>query len=90
MKSLILKKGINIMEIIQLKEELHQIIDRIEDNKILEATYTLLEKQDIIFHTTARKPLTQREFEAKIDEGEHDIQEGKVHTHDQVKEHFGK
>ena len=76
------------METIQLKEELHQIIDRIEDNKILEATYILLEKQDIILHTTSRKPLTPQEFEAKVDEGEHDIEQGKVYSHDQIKKHF--
>jgi len=76
------------MGTVQLKEELHQIIDRIEDSKILEATYTLLERQDIILHTTNGEPLTQREFESMIDEGEHDIEQGKIHSHEQVKEHF--
>ena len=76
------------MGTVQLKEELHQIIDRIEDDKILEATYILLERQDIILHTTNGKPLTQREFGTMIDEGEHDIEQGKVHNHDQIKKHF--
>lgn len=78
------------METVQLKEELHQIIDRIEDSKILEATYTLLERQDIILHATNGKPLTQRAFESMIDEGEHDIEQGKTHSHEQIKEHFRK
>jgi len=72
----------------ELKEGLHQIIDRIENDKILEAAYTLLEQQDIILHTTDGNALTQSGFEAKIDEGEQDIKQGKVHDHDQVKEHF--
>ena len=74
----------------ELKEELHQIIDRIEDDKILEAAYILLEKQDSGIYSTMGERLFQSEFESKIDEGEQDIKLGKVHSHDQVKAYFQK
>lgn len=89
-KSLSLKKELNKMSNSELKEELHQIIDRIEDDKILEAAYILLEKQDADIYSTMGERLTQREFELKIDEGEQDIKLGKIQSHDQVKEYFQK
>jgi len=73
----------------KIKSELHQIIDQIGDDKLLEAVYALLSS-----HTVASdldgKPLTQEEFEAMIDEGEDDILNGRVYTLEEVKAHFRK
>ena len=70
-----------------IKIELHQMIDQIEDNKVLEAIYTLLFNQPVAF-TTEGKPLNQKAYEAMIEEGEEDIRMGRVHSHDDVKAHF--
>ncbi len=70
-----------------IKIELHQMIDRIEDNKVLEAVYTLLANQPVAF-TTEGKPLSQMAYEAMIEEGEEDIRTGKVYSHEEVKAHF--
>jgi len=88
MKLLTLQKRFIKVKSTELREGLHQIIDRIEDDKILEAAYTLLEQQDVVLYTTCGNALTQRGFEVKISEGEQDIKQGKVHSHYQVKEHF--
>lgn len=70
-----------------IKAELHQMIDRIDDNKVLEAIYTLLYNQPVAF-STGGKPLNQATFEAMIDEGEDDISNGKIYNHEEVKAHF--
>lgn len=70
-----------------IKIELHQMIDKIEDVKVLEAVYTLLLNQTVAF-TTENKPHDQEAFEAMIEEGEKDIRTGKVYSYQDVKEHF--
>ncbi len=70
-----------------IKAELHQMIDQIGDDKLLEAVYALLLNHSVAFDTNGN-PLTQEEFEAMIDEGEDDISKGKVYTHEEVKAHF--
>ena len=70
-----------------IKVELHQMIDRIGDDKILSAVYTLLSNQPIAY-TTGGEPLTQAAYEVMIDEGEENIKQGKVYSHAEVKAHF--
>lgn len=70
-----------------IKVELHQMIDRIEDNKVLEAVFTLLANQPVAY-TTDQKPLNQRDFEAMIDEGENDFRNGKTYNQEEIKAHF--
>ena len=72
-----------------IKVELHQMIDQIADNKVLEAVYTLLSNQPVAF-TTGGKSLIRAAYEAMIDEGEEDIKNGKVFSHKEVKAHFNK
>ncbi len=67
--------------------ELHQMIDRIEDVKVLEAVYTLLSNQTVSYAVKGQ-PLTQMAYEAMIEEGEEDIRMEKVHSHEEVKAHF--
>ncbi len=74
-----------------IKAELHQIIDNINDSRILEATYTLLSRQlDVVAFSVEGKPLGGKEFEMMIDEGEADIKAGRVHSHEEVKAYFEK
>ena len=70
-----------------IKVELHQMIDQIGDDKVLEAVYTLLSNQPVAY-TTSGKSLNQEAYEAMIDEGEEDIKKGKVSSHQDVKAHF--
>ena len=47
----------------ELKLELHQIIDQVKDNRILEAVYTILSSQVSIFAYTAdNKPVTKKHW----------------------------
>ncbi len=75
------------LEMADIKLELHQMINQIGDNKILEAVYTLLANQPVAY-TTGGKPLNQTAYEAMIEEGEEDIRKGKVYSHEEVKAHF--
>lgn len=70
-----------------IKVELHQMIDQIGDDKVLEAVYTLLSNQPVAY-TTSGKSLNQSAYEAMIDEGEEDIGKVKVFSHEEVKAHF--
>ena len=70
-----------------IKIELHQLIDQIGDDKVLEAVYTLLSNQPVAY-TTEGKPLNQMAYEAMIEEGEEDIRQGKVYSHEEVKALF--
>lgn len=70
-----------------IKVELHQKIDQIGDDKVLEAVYTLLSNQPVAYMTSG-KPLNQAAYEAMIDEGEEDIKKGEVYSHEEVQAQF--
>ena len=73
----------------QKREELHHLIDQIEDEKVLEALYTLISNQIVAFSTQGHS-LDLKTYEAMIREGEEDIITGKVHTLEEAKAHFKK
>jgi len=66
-----------------IKSNLHQMIDELDDKKILEAIYTLLKSKI----TTKSKTYTvsKEELDA-IDAGIKDIEADKVYTYKQVRE----
>ncbi len=70
-----------------IKVELHQMIDQIGDNKVLEAVYTLLSNQSVAFSTSGQA-LNQTAYKSMIEEGERDISSGKVFSHKEVISHF--
>lgn len=70
-----------------IKLELHEMIERIDDDKVLEAVHTFLSSQPSIFSVEG-EALSQVVFEAMIDKGEEDISSGKVHDHEEVKAFF--
>ncbi len=70
-----------------IKVELHQMIDRIGDDKVLKAVHTLLSNQ-LVTYSTHGDPINQITFEKMINEGEDDIKKGRVFTHEEVKAHF--
>jgi hypothetical protein len=63
----------------ELKLELHQIIDQVKDNRILEAVYTILSSQVNIFAYTAdNKPVTKEELDMMLRSSEEDINAGRL------------
>jgi hypothetical protein len=78
---------INSDKMQDIKTELHQMIEQIEDDKVLEAIYTLLSIQPVAY-TTSGNPVDATAYDQMIEEGEKDIQEGKVYSHAEVKSHF--
>ena len=79
------------MSTADIKTVLHQIIDSIEDSKVLEAAYTLLSRQSkIAAFSVDGEQLSRKDFEIMIDEGEEDIDAGYVHSHEEVKAYFEK
>ena len=70
-----------------IKSELHELIDSVEDNKVLEAVHTLLSNQVVAFSIEG-KPLKRGDYEASVDEGERDILASNTHSHEEVKTFF--
>jgi predicted transcriptional regulator len=70
----------------ELKSKLHQIIDKIEDDKILQAVHTLLEGRNDFIFSADRKPLSKKEVDLMLSEGEQDIKEGRVTDHKELME----
>lgn len=70
----------------ELKSELHQIIDQVKDNRILEAVYTILSSQVSIFaHTSDNKPVTKEQLDVMLDASEEDINAGRLTDQSDVK-----
>ena len=77
------------MNTIQLREELQQYIAQADDN-ILRKMLNLVENhfqssQAIIGYSAQGKPLTQAQFEERIDEAEKDILEGNGKSPNEVR-----
>jgi len=71
------------MSTIELKTDLHNLIDEINDNAVLKALYMLLKKQtqnDSVGYTTAMKPLTKKAFIKRIEKAETQIKKGQYVT----------
>ncbi len=52
------------MEIQNLRTDLHQIIDTVEDTQLLHAVYVFLKKQtsDVVAYTIQGEPLTKEQY----------------------------
>ena len=70
-----------------IKLEIHELIDKIENDKVLQSVYAILSDQALL-HSTDGELLSHGKFEEMIDEGESDIASGKIHSHESVKAHF--
>lgn len=71
----------------ELKLALHQIIDQVKDNRILQAVHTILSSQVSIFaHTTDGKPVTKEELDMMLESSEEDIKAGRLFNQKDVKE----
>ncbi|HEY8938516.1 MAG TPA: hypothetical protein VIM65_25020 [Cyclobacteriaceae bacterium] len=70
----------------ELKSELHQIIDQVKDNRILEAVYTILSSQVSIFaYTSDNKPVTKEQLDTMLNASEEDINAGRLKDQSDIK-----
>jgi predicted transcriptional regulator len=71
----------------ELQLELHQIIDQVKDNRILQAVHTILSSQVSIFaHSTDGKTLSKDDFDKMLEAGEADIKAGRLVSQKDLKE----
>jgi hypothetical protein len=75
------------MDNLELKLELHRIIDQVKDNRILQAIHTMLSSQVNVFaHTTGGKAITKEEFDMMLESSEVDIKAGRLTNQKDLKE----
>ena len=76
------------MSTLELKTDLHQLIDQVDDTSILKAIYTLLKKQssnNTIGYTSGFKALTKKEFIKRIEKAESQIKKGQFVSIEELK-----
>jgi hypothetical protein len=82
----LLKQRMN-MNTSELQMELHQIIDQVQDNRILQAVHTILSSQVSIFaQTTDGRPLSKDGFDEMLEAGEEDIKARRFISQKNLKE----
>jgi molybdopterin-guanine dinucleotide biosynthesis protein A len=76
------------MSTVELKTDLHNLIDEINDTSILKALHTLLKqkKSEVIGFSAGRKPLTKKELIKRLEKAENQIKKGQSVTIDELEE----
>lgn len=69
----------------KIKDDLHQIIDQIEDQATLEAVRTLLAPQPNAVYSLQGAPLDQAQTEDLLEESEADIEAGRTISQQELK-----
>ncbi|MGP8217770.1 MAG: hypothetical protein ACLQQ4_19550 [Bacteroidia bacterium] len=67
------------MSTAELKTDLYQLIEGINDTTVLKAIHTILKKsidKDIAGYTSGRKPITKKAFIKRIEKAESEIKRG--------------
>lgn len=74
------------MSTLELKTDLHHLIDGISDTSVLKALHTLLKQKSegVIGFTSARKPLTKKELIKRLERAETQIKKGQSVTIDEL------
>ncbi len=71
-----------------IRNNLHKLIDVVNDNTILKAVQTILEKEatnNIIGYSIDGKPITQELLDEELEASEQDFKNGNFLTHSQLK-----
>lgn len=71
------------MSTLELKTDLHKLIEEVNDTTVLKALYTLLKKQaqnDVVGYASNMKPLTKKAFIKRIEKAEAQIKKGQYVT----------
>lgn len=72
----------------KLKDDLHQLIDQIEDQTILKALRILLSPKADILHNAQGQPLDHNQIEDLLEESEKDIEAGRTVFNQELKSHI--
>ena len=72
----------------KIKDDLHQLIDQIEDQATLEAVRTLLSPKVGTLYSVQGQPLDQNQIEDLLEESEQDIEAGRTVSHQELKSHI--
>ena len=81
------------MSALELKTELHHLIDQVNDNGVLKAIQTLLQKQvekDEVAFDSKGKPLSLKAFIKRIEKAEAEVKTGKYVTISQLEKESDK
>ncbi len=74
------------MDTTWIKTELHQIIDRVTDGRILQAVHTILSSQtNIQTYISSGQSLTKQAMDEMLEASEAEISTGKVTDHEEIK-----
>ena len=74
------------MNTTRLKTELHQIIDRVTDGRILQAVHTILSAQtNIQAYSSSGTSLTKQAMDEMLEASEAEIRAGKLTNHEGIK-----
>ncbi|MBX2965044.1 MAG: hypothetical protein KF845_02775 [Cyclobacteriaceae bacterium] len=87
MKSLPLETKFRIMDIALKKVELIEWLARLQDEKLIQRIETL-KKGSIKDLYEQRMPKTKEELQAKLNQSEKDIREGRLHSQEEVERYF--
>ncbi len=71
------------MDSIQLKTDLHRLIDQIQDNRLLQAVHMILAREARQDQLVEWDQLSEDEKQA-ISEGLEDIDQGRISSHEEV------
>ncbi len=72
----------------KLKDDLHQLIDQIEDPATLEAIRTLLTPKVDTLYSIQGQLIDQNQIEDLLEESEQDIEAGRTVSHQELKSHI--
>lgn len=74
------------MSTLELKTDLHHLIEEINDTSVLKALHTLLKQksEDFIGFTSDREPLTKKELIKRLEKAETQIRKGQSVTIDEL------
>ncbi len=72
----------------KLRDDLHQLIDRIEDQATLQAVHTLLAPRAERLYSVQGEALDQNQIEDLLEESESDIEAGRTLSHQELKTHM--
>ena len=75
------------MTALAIRKEIHKAIDNIESEQLLKAVYMIL-NEELKHKKESVKPFTLEEFNARNNQSQKDIKQGKLVSHKVVKKKF--
>lgn len=70
----------------ELRTQLRQMIDQIENEQVLQAVYTILSQNEIVGHEVDGRPITKKQLAREVDESEKEIDKGNYYTQEDIEQ----